>query len=260
MRGLRRDWRDAHAAAESLERLVTDRRYPLVRRLIHVLQFARLMSECRLRNLRALDFAKRKELFEVFERGAAENASRWFGDRQPPSAATAVLFRQTAGEYSRLHARSTGRPTWRQRLGVANAAVRLVRGQGKLPLLIEGFSELDFSDLERPIGAIDPQVIAPLDLYFETLVASWRYTTLGYSNWPMVEGIRAAALSYPVGLWLWRWASGKEGIRPEELVPIIGCLDRGMGYPPLLGPRHRQRVATMARGDELERLIAWYAR
>ncbi len=260
LRGLRRDWRDAHAAAEALERLITDRRYPMVRRWIHVLQFARMLSECRLRKLRELDFAARKELFDVFERGATENVGQWFGDRQPPSAATAVLFRQTAGEYSRLHTRSMVRPTWRDRLGVAGVAIKLVRGRGKLPDLIAGFPEVEFSDLERPLGALDPKLIAPLDAFFETMVASWRYTTLGYCNWPMIEGIRAAALSYAVGLWLWRWASGKEGINADELIQIIVCLDRGMGYPPLLGARHRQRVATMARRDELERLIAWYAR
>jgi lysine-N-methylase len=260
LRGWPRDWADARAAAAALERMMTDQRYPLVRRWIHVLQFGRLLSECHLRNIRKMDARARRDLFEVLEAGATENAGEWFRDRQPPSAATTVLFRQTAGEYSRLHVRSTVRPTWRQRLGVAGAAIKLVRGQGTLPSLIEGFPEIQFSDLERPLGAIDPKIIAPLDGYFESLVASWRYAALGYSDWPMIEGIRAAALSYAVALWLWRWASGAEGIRAEEIIPIIGCLDRATGYSPLLSARHRQRVATISRSGELERLLAWYAR
>lgn len=260
IRGLRRDWPDAHSAAAAIERIMTDRRYPLVRRWIHVLQFGRLLSECRLRKLRKMNGRARAELIEVFEAAAKENAGDWFSDRQPPTAATAVLFRQTAGEYSRLHPRSLVRPTWRQRLGVAGAAVRLVRGQGQLPKLIDGFPELEFADLERPLGALDPQSLAPLDGYFESLIASWRYATLGYREWSMIEGIRAAALSYAVALWLWRWSSGREGIHAAEIIPIIACLDRGLGYAPLVGMRHRHRVTTVARGGELERLVAWYAR
>ena len=113
-----------------------------------------------------------------------EDAGDWFSDRQPPSAAMAVLFRQSAGEYSRLHPRSLVRPNWRQRFGVARTALKLVRGQGPLPNLIEGFPTATFADLERPLGALDPKILVPLDGYFESLVASWRYATLGY--WRLV--------------------------------------------------------------------------
>jgi hypothetical protein len=260
LRGLRRSWQTARIVAAALERLATDRRYPMVRRWIHLLQFGRLLSECRLRKLRAMDSRALGELVQVFEGAALEEAGDWFRERQPPSAPMAVLFRQTAGEYLRLHPRSLIQATWRQRLGVAGAAVKLVHGQGALPNLIEGFPPVDFADLERPLGALDPKTIAPLDGYFESLVASWRYARLGYADWPMLEGIRSAALSYAVALWLWRWASGREGIQPQEIIPIIGCLDRGMGYVPLLSARHRRRVATIAYDGSLQRLVAWYAR
>jgi lysine-N-methylase len=260
LRGLRRDWCDARLVAGALERLMTDRRYPLVRRWIHVLQFSRLLSDCKLRKLKSLDSKALGELVEVLESAALDDAGDWFSDRQPPAAAMAVLFRQTAGEYSRLHPRSLVRATWRERLGVARTAMKLVRGHGPLPCLIDGFPAASFSDLERPLGALDPKMLVPLDGYFESFIASWRYATLGYGHWSLIDGIRASALSYAVALWLWRWSSGPEGLRPEEIIPIIGCLDRGMGYGPLLGGRHRHRVATIARDGQLERLVAWYAR
>ncbi len=37
-------------------------------------------------------------------------------------------------------------------------------------------------------------------------------------------------------------------------------LDRGQGYGPLVGRRHRLRVALVSRYRELSRLLAWYAR
>jgi hypothetical protein len=260
LHGLHRDWHDARLVAGAIERFLTDRRFPLVRRWIHALQFGRLLSDCKLRKLKAMDSGALTELVGVLEAAALEDAGGWFRDRQPPSAPMAVLFRQTAGEYSRLHPRSTVRATWWQRLGVAGTAMKLVRGQGALPALIEGFPTVTFSDLERPLGAMDPELLAPLDGYFESLIASWRYATLGYCNWSLIDGVRSAALSYAVALWLWRWASGPNGIRPEEIIPIIGCLDRGLGYGPLLGGRHRQRVVTIARDGQLERILAWYAR
>ena len=41
---------------------------------------------------------------------------------------------------------------------------------------------------------------------------------------------------------------------------IITALDRGQGYAPLSGAKQRRRVQVLARLDELERLVIWYAR
>ena len=88
---------------------------------------------------------------------------------------------------------------------------------------------------------------------------SGRYAALGYRAWPIVDGFRAAALSFAGALWLFRWASGREQ-HADEIIPIIGCLDRSQGYAPLVGIRHRRRVNTLAQDGQLQRLVAWYAR
>jgi hypothetical protein len=41
---------------------------------------------------------------------------------------------------------------------------------------------------------------------------------------------------------------------------VITTLDRGQGYAPLAGSRQRQRVQTLAKLEELEWLVVWYAR
>ena len=97
------------------------------------------------------------------------------------------------------------------------------------------------------------------DAYFESLVMSRRYAALGYRGWSLVDGFRAAALSYSVALWLFRWASGSE-LRADEMIPIVACLDRSQAYAPLTGRRHRRRVATLAQEGQLQRLAVWYAR
>ncbi len=76
----------------------------------------------------------------------------------------------------------------------------------------------------------------------------------------MVEGIRAAALSFAIAMWMLRWASGPGEIRGAELIPIIAALDRSLGFDPLRGYKHRSRVASIAKTGQLERMVVWYAR
>jgi lysine-N-methylase len=260
LRGLSRDWPDTRRVAAIFERLLADQRFPLVRRWVHTLQFCRLLGECRLRKLRAMDSPAFIELLRVLERAAIGESGQFFAERTPPTATAMVLFRQTAGDFARLHPRTAIRPGAVLRMRLAAAAWMLARGNGELPPLVEGFPPATFADLERPLGALDPAMIDPLDQYFATLAASWRYALLGYRDWPLVEGIRAAALSYAVALWMLRWASGLEQVRGKELIPIIGALDRSLGYGPLRGRRHRRRVATIAGTGQLEHLVVWYAR
>ncbi len=101
-------------------------------------------------------------------------------------------------------------------------------------------------------------MLAPLDGYFETLIASGRYAALGYRGWSLIDGFRAAALSFAVALWLIRWAAGDD-LRSNEIIPIIGGLDRSQGYAPLTGARHRRRVTTLTQDGQLQRLVVWYA-
>jgi lysine-N-methylase len=254
-----RDWSDARRVAGALERLMTDRRYPLVRRWVHGLRFCELLSDCRPRKLRSLKGSEFGELMAIIEAAALEGAGIWFAERKPPTKWAAVLFRQAGGEYLRPHPRSEARPSWRERLRLAGAAWSLARGKGALPRLVAGFRATTFRDLEVPLGALTPEVLAPLDGYFESLIASWRYAALGYRGWSLVDGFRAAALSFAVALWLFRWASG-DVLKSEEIVPVVGCLDRSQAYAPLTGRRHRRRVATLAQDGQLQRLVVWYAR
>lgn len=259
IRGLSRNWSDARRVAGALARLTCDRRFPLVRRWIHGLHFCQLVNDCHVRKLRRLSTPEFAELMSILETAALEGAGQWFADRKPPTRWAAVLFRQAGGEYLRPHPRSQMRPSWRERLRLASAAWSLARGRGQLPQLVPGFPKATYQDLEAPLGALAPELIAPLDAYFETHIASWRYAALGYRGWSLVDGFRAAALSYAVALWLFRWASGDRP-RREEMIPLIACLDRSQAYAPLTGARHRRRVATLAQEGQLQRLVAWYAR
>ena len=263
MRGFARPWPDVHQAAAAFQCLLTDSRYPLVRRWIHALDLCRLLEDCRLSKLRAMDGKALAELIHVLERTAIRESGQWFAEREQPSGSTAVLFRQTAGDFLGLHPRTVHQAGFLHRLKLAKAAWNLARGNGDLPALVQGYATtgVTFANLERPARRAGSRRDGAARQLFPASARLPRYAMLGYRHWPLVEGLRAAALSYAVALWMLRWSAASSGPpQRKEMIPIIAALDRSLGYATLNSARHRRRVSLIARGGALERLVVWYAR
>src|SRR5262249_27121308 len=146
-----RGWRVAKSLLQTFEHLLTDNRYPPVRRLVHALTLARLLEKARTKTMTDDQLF---ELFVVLESGVPDETGDLFSNRQPPSRAGAVVFRQIAAEFSRLHPRFHVRPSWMQRWQLAWSAWRIVRGRGKVPRLHSLYPEVTFERLEQPLGAL----------------------------------------------------------------------------------------------------------
>jgi len=252
-----RGWPVAKRLLGTLERLLIDERYPMVRRLVHATILCRLVEQAR---TRSLTDERLIELFEVLEKNVAEEVGDLFSQRQPPSGAAAILFRQTAAEFVRLHPRFAAQPSWAERWRLAWAAWKFVRGRGKLPKLHPSFPDATFEQLEQPLGALDASTYQPLNRMIETTAASWSYALANRNGWSIVESLRMLALSYPLGLWMLRWIGAGRAPSAGDMPEIITALDRGQGYAPLAGYKQRRRVQLIAQLDQLERLIIWYAR
>ncbi len=52
----------------------------------------------------------------------------------------------------------------------------------------------------------------------------------------------------------------RKGNTVEDTIQVTMMLDRGQGYAPLVGARHRFRVGVLARQEQLAQLAIWYAR
>jgi lysine-N-methylase len=252
-----REWRVARKLLTTIERLLNDERYPPVRRLVHALIFCRLLEQAK---TRPMTDDRLGELFGVLEQNVADEVGELFLERQPPSAAAAVLFRQTAAEFARLHPRLLARPSWKARWNLAWAAWRFVRGKGKLPPLPPAFPEATFEQLEEPLGLLDAAVYQPLSRMVETTAASWSYALANRGGWSVIESVRMLVLTYPTSLWLLRWIAAGRVPTAADLPEIITALDRGQGYAPLSGGKQRHRLHVLAQLGELERLVVWYAR
>src|SRR5690606_22116906 len=117
-----------------------------------------------------------------------ETAGQWFADRQPARRGSAAAFRQAAAETMRLHPQLHSRETWRDRIRMLRIVLAITRGKGKTPLFLPELPQTDFAALEQPLGALDLELLRPLDDYFQTMAASLRYCMLSYRKWSVVDG------------------------------------------------------------------------
>lgn len=256
-RGHRVSWKDTWRVMEAIRRLMLDDRYPVVRRLVHGLHFCELLDMCRLHRVQEERFT---ELLAMLETSAVEGMGGLFGSRSAPGRSACMLFRQTALEYVRLHAKFVVEQSWRARWRWIRTGVAFARGKGRLPQIHPDFPETTFEVLERPLGHLDRPVLRPITAYFEAAAASGQYAVLGRRGWSIAESFRGLALSHPIALWMLRLMCTGRTPEVEDAVGVVGAIDRGQGYARLAGRPYRRRIATLVRLGELPRLVAWYAR
>ena len=257
VRGQGRSWHFALRTADLLERLMLDQRYPPVRRVVHAINFCDLLDQCRLGRLSREKFAS---LLSMLEQGAAADAASLFETRRPPRSISGLLFRQIALEYLRLHPRMVVESSWLERWRVIRAAAAFARGKGSLPFLHKCFPQTTFEALEQPLGALAPSVLRPLATYLEAAAASRQYMLLCRYGWSVVEAFRAVALGTAIAMWMLRLGCPDRTPEPQDMIDVVGALDRATGYGPLVGARHRWRVTSLSRLRQIAPLVAWYAR
>jgi lysine-N-methylase len=256
-RRYRGSWSEVLIVASAIERLMTDERYPLVRRLVHGVRFCALLEQCKLKRF---DEARLPELMEILEDGSRQEASEFFQERTAPRGAIAPLFRQTAAEYLRLHSSYRVTDSWRERWRLARAAIAIARGRGTVPTIHAALPAVTFTELEQPLGHLSPEIQQPFVRLYEANASSLQYVNAARPGWSLVESFRAFALAYPVALWILRWSSHGRVPTSADAIEMVTIMDRGQGHEPLAGSQHRRRVSMMARSAELERMIVWYAR
>ncbi len=256
-RRFRGEWSGFVRVTQSLNRLLTDQKYPLVRRLAHGVLFCSLLDKCRLQRLApdAVD-----ELLELLEEATPEEAADLFRDRRPPSRASTVLFRQIAVEYMRLHPRYHVTESWRERWRLMQIAFVVTLGGRQVPRLVADLPDRKFSELEAPLGPLPESVQQPFVRFYEANAASQQYLMATRRRWTLTESFRATALAYPVGLCLLRWLCGGRTPTPEDAVEVITMIDRGQGFRSLVSGHHRRRISALTATDQLGRIMAWYSR
>src|SRR5262245_24364765 len=152
--GESRSWRVARRLLEIFQRLLSDERFPPVRRLVHATILARLLMQAR---TRSLSDERLIELFEILESHVVEDVGELFSDRRPPSGAASVLFRQTVVESLRLLPGYMVRPNWRERWRLIFAAWKFIRAAGDCqPCILRFQNPRSSSSSNRWVCSIRP--------------------------------------------------------------------------------------------------------
>ncbi len=254
-------WKQATLVMAAAARIFGDERFPPVRRVVQALLLARLLDRARLSKL---DEAKTAELLTLLEPSVVAEASAYFAKRQPPSSLGGLLFRMTAAEYVRLH------PDYRPPTGffargkLLRSISRMLRGQGTVPALHPTFPPTTFAALNEPLSSqpafLRPEIQRPLERYLATSAASYQYALANRGSWSVVQSIRALAMTYPIALFLLRWATAGREPTPQDVSLIVSTLDRGQGFASLAGARYRLVLNILEMQGDLERLAVWHAR
>jgi lysine-N-methylase len=252
-----REWKTLSLVLETASELLLDQRFPPVRRLVHTLQFANLLGKAKTRRM---DDKKLGDLISTLAEITPEESKPFFSDRQPPGAYSKLLFRSMGIEYARLHPQFRAVPSWSHRVELGRTWFRLVFGRGRLPDVRPAFPLAEWNDLEEPLGLLAPAIDYPLARLIEASSASYIYALADRRGWSVVDSIRGLVATFPIGLWLLRWASLGREATTEDMIQIVVALDRGQGFAPLTGQLQRLRLHLLANNNELERLIVWYAR
>ncbi|MBN2578359.1 MAG: YkgJ family cysteine cluster protein [Pirellulales bacterium] len=256
-RRCRRPWKETLEVAETLHQFLLDEQYPLVRRLVHGLEFCRLLERCRLRKIHG---PRLTELLVMLRAAALEEAKPLFHERVPPSRRSGRPFRLIALEYLRLHPDFLSESSWGDRVRMLHALWIYARGKGRVPCFRLDFPPASFTELERPLGALTEEVMQPLIRYFERSAVSLRYAMFKGGRWSITEGFSALALGLSVALWTLRFACGPRPPEVADVIKVVMMLDRGETYAPLVGTLHRWRTRWLLDDHQLSRLAAWYAR
>ena len=255
--GVRRSWPDALHLMEVLERITLDENRPPVFRLVHGVTLCNLLAQTRLAQLSPADY---RAVVEGIDEVAGQLAGAYFADRRPPGLVGRVLFRQSVGDYARVPLNLGVRPPIGHRLRLLVAGYRFAAGRGQVPDVHPELPPTDFADLDRPLGALPAEVVEPIARYVAAACASAHYFGVGRSGWPLVDGYRALALTWPVALVLLRWLATGRAPTQADAHNVVRLLDWSHHYPLLCGRRHRLRLALLSRGDDLQRLLVWLSR
>ena len=193
-------------------------------------------------------------LLQQIECLPAALSSEFFRERKPATAATTLLFRQLAVHYIRTLPSFPVCSRWRDRWRLVWLSARFARGKGKVPAIHPEFPITTFAHLERPLGPLSTAVTLPLNRFFETHVTSQAYAVVGHRR-SLVTSYRALVLAYPMALWLLRLAVGEREPSATDVIDMVVALERGQGTAALA-----RCANTMSSTQQLERLVAWYAR
>lgn len=257
LQGLQRaEWPDLQRFTDALLAIVRNPRDPIERRVRKCLALTRLCRQARFENITG---GRLKEFLNVVTASLDSETPTDPAAVPPPSWIGRVLFRQALAIYARKDQGRKRGLSRRGRIALFFAASRFAWGRGPVPKLHALLPDATFEQAEAPAGPLPPEAEQVLERYYAVKFESMQFCGPTYFHLGFWEGVEALALTYPVTMWLRRLFRHLPPIEAVRQALVI--MDDHYGFNRVLGTlRQRFSFRILARGGELDRLIAWYSR
>jgi lysine-N-methylase len=258
------DWSDFHRFVGALDVTLSEGSATLPVRLLRAVAWVRLVEQSQFDALRGPRLGEYLTLVTEAAQADVEQAMSSRGESHPdePSRAGRLHFRLLAAHYARRDTLADRGAGWRGRARLLAAWLRFARGRGDLIPLQADFRAVPFKRLESPFG-VPPEAEKILTRYFRVKVQGLHFCGPAFYGVSFVEGWYSLALMFPLVLWLARWLAvgeGRDRLTADDVARALAVADHHHGYSPVLGGSSiRSRVRSLARHQDLDRLIAWYA-
>jgi lysine-N-methylase len=255
------DWPDTLKLVRQLDDLVAAGPHNLTWRLLRSLKVVELLGQSRFGKIKG---PRLDEFLTIISEAAEGETLQDLASIPEPSGTGRMQFRLLCAQYARRDTAGDLESGWRNRWRLFVWAMRFTRGTGLIPPVQPEFTEIPFSHLERPFGALSQNAEEILIRYLRVKLQGLHFCGPAYYNVPLVEGFQSLALVIPVVLWLARWLAagqGRSSLETDDVSRALSIADHHHGYSPAFGQSgFRGRVRLLARLDDIAKLTAWYSR
>jgi lysine-N-methylase len=249
-------WPDVLRIVSTLLDMLRHRTDPLERRLRKCLALSAVMRKT---DLRHISGERLEDLLKLL-RGTVDQATPAnLMTLAPPGWIGRVLFRQSLALFTRKDNGPGRCPDGRGAIARLAAAVRFVRGTGRVPRMNAAIPETTFEEAERPGGPLPLEAESVLERYYQIKTGSLQFCGPASFGVPFWEGFETLVVTFPILLFVAR--TMKEVPRHKAVARALTILDDHIGFNRSLGTaRQRMSFQILARTGELAKLVGWYSR
>jgi lysine-N-methylase len=249
-------WAEIESLIDALLSIIRNPRDPMECRIRKCLALSRLCRQSRFDNIKG---GRLKEFLSVLTASLDADTPRDPAFLPPPGWIGRILFRQALAIYTRKDQGRKRGLSRKGRIALFLAACRFVWGRGPVPKLHAAMPDGEFERLEEPAGPLPSEAEQVLERFYAVKIEAMQFcgrTNYQFGFW---EGLESLALTYPVAMWLRRLYGHVPPV--EAMHQALSVLDDHFGFNKVLGTlRQRMSFRILARGGELDRLVAWYSR
>jgi lysine-N-methylase len=250
------EWADFHRFVKWLDASLFPSEVPMALKLLRALHWLDAVEKG---SLDRISGEGAEEILSTLVTSAGEKLLALPENPPEPSRFGKIFFRMMVVEHARAvtvqDMLKPGQYRWR----MLRAIFRFLPASGSTPALREDFKSVKFAEIEKPFGALTPEMEASLTRFFRVKIQSLHFCGRAFHGAPLIEGFRSLALLFPLVVWLGRWraiGAGRSSLTLEDLERAITLVDYHHGY----SPYQRWRLKLLTQRGDIARLVNWYSR